>query len=169
MPLRDHFRPPLADFASWEELHGAWPGTIAFGLNTILPREYRSGVRVHVGPAIEIGVAAFENDKSAATGYRLAVADAAVVVDRSAPRAAAVGGKLQGHLPRAPDCLSTVCHGLILVQGPDQRNQIGHFCGDIRRSAGTIARQTQRLRSISHPPPTLPGRSGVVLSSRRTS
>jgi hypothetical protein len=64
MPLRDHFRPPLADFASWEELHGAWPGTIAFRLNTILPREYRSGVRVHVGPAIEIDVASFENDKS---------------------------------------------------------------------------------------------------------
>ena len=62
MPLRDHFHPPLADFASWEELHGAWPGTIAFRLNTILPPEYRSGVRVHVGPAIEIDVAAYEND-----------------------------------------------------------------------------------------------------------
>ena len=64
MPLRDHFRPPLADFASWEELHGAWPGTIAFRLNDILPSEYRSGVRVHVGTAIEIDVAAFEDNEA---------------------------------------------------------------------------------------------------------
>jgi hypothetical protein len=65
VPLRDHFRPPLADFASWEELYGAWPGTIAFRLNAILPREYRSGVRVHLGTVIEIDVAAFENDEPA--------------------------------------------------------------------------------------------------------
>ena len=44
MPLLDHFHPPLAEFASWEELHGAWPGIIAFRLNSILPREYRSGL-----------------------------------------------------------------------------------------------------------------------------
>ena len=25
MPLRDHFRPPLADKRSWDELHGGWP------------------------------------------------------------------------------------------------------------------------------------------------
>jgi hypothetical protein len=25
MPLRDHFRPPLSDRRSWEELHGGWP------------------------------------------------------------------------------------------------------------------------------------------------
>ena len=62
MPLRDHFRPPLADSRSWEELHGAWPGTIAFRLNAILPPEYYSGVRVHLGTPVEIDVAAFEND-----------------------------------------------------------------------------------------------------------
>ena len=28
MPLRDHFRPPLDDIASWEELHGQWPAMI---------------------------------------------------------------------------------------------------------------------------------------------
>ncbi len=63
MPLRDHFRPPLADFASWEELHGAWPGTIAFRLNTILPSEYCSGVRVHVGTQVEIDVVTPDNDE----------------------------------------------------------------------------------------------------------
>ena len=28
MPLRDHFRPPLDNVASWEELHGRWPMVI---------------------------------------------------------------------------------------------------------------------------------------------
>lgn len=46
MPLRDHFHPPLSDQRSWEELHGAWPTTIAFRLNAALPTGYRSGVRV---------------------------------------------------------------------------------------------------------------------------
>jgi hypothetical protein len=67
MPLRDHFRPPLADYASWEELHGAWPGTIAFRLNAILPPEYRSGVRVRLGTAVEIDVATFENTEPTGT------------------------------------------------------------------------------------------------------
>ena len=40
MPLRDHFRR-----ASWDEVHGAWPGVIAFRLNTLLLPEYRSGVK----------------------------------------------------------------------------------------------------------------------------
>ncbi len=60
MPLRDHFRPPVTNFASWEELHGAWPSTIAYRLNTLLPPEYRSGVKIHMGIAVEIDIAAFE-------------------------------------------------------------------------------------------------------------
>ena len=28
MPLRDHFRPPLADRRSWEGFHGQWPAMI---------------------------------------------------------------------------------------------------------------------------------------------
>ncbi len=67
MPLRDHFHGPLADFASWEELHGAWPGTIAFRLNAILPKEFRSGVRVRLGTAIEVDIGTFENDAVAGT------------------------------------------------------------------------------------------------------
>ncbi|HLN28493.1 MAG TPA: hypothetical protein VK395_12195 [Gemmataceae bacterium] len=61
MPLRDHFHPPLAEQRSWEELDGAWPGSIAFRLNSILPPNYYCGPRVHLGTAIEIDVAAFEN------------------------------------------------------------------------------------------------------------
>ena len=62
MPLRDHFHSPLADQRSWEELHGAWPGVIAFRLNAILPAGYYCGPRVHLGSAMEIDVAAYEND-----------------------------------------------------------------------------------------------------------
>lgn len=68
MPLRDHFRPPLTDLASWEELHGAWPGIIAFRLNSILPPDYRSGVKIHLGSAVEIDVAAFELQNVGASG-----------------------------------------------------------------------------------------------------
>jgi Protein of unknown function (DUF4058) len=60
MPLRDHFRPPVTDIASWEELHGLWPGIIAVRLNSLLPPNYRSGVKIHLGSAVEIDVAAFE-------------------------------------------------------------------------------------------------------------
>jgi hypothetical protein len=60
MPLRDHFHPPLKNFASWEEVHGAWPATIAYRLNSILPPHYRCGVKVHLGTLVEIDVATFE-------------------------------------------------------------------------------------------------------------
>ena len=63
MPLRDHFNPPLSEQRSWEELHGAWPGSIAFRLNAILPPDYYSGPHVHLGSTIEIDVAAFEGDE----------------------------------------------------------------------------------------------------------
>src|SRR5258706_4232310 len=64
MPLRDHFRPPLAELRSWEELHGAWPGSIAFRLNAILPPDYYCGPRVHLGSVIEIDVATFQDEES---------------------------------------------------------------------------------------------------------
>src|SRR5258708_1009374 len=62
MPLRDHFRPPVSEMASWEELHGAWPTTIAYSLNPILPPQYRCGVKIHLGNAVEIDAAAFESE-----------------------------------------------------------------------------------------------------------
>src|SRR5437868_15129126 len=62
MPLRDHFRPPLADTASWEELHGGWPMVIVQQLRTRLPPGYVAGPKVHVGAQVEIDVAAYERD-----------------------------------------------------------------------------------------------------------
>jgi hypothetical protein len=68
MPLRDFFHEPDLRKASWEEIHGAWPGVIAFRLNKMLPAEYRSGVKVHVGAAIEVDIGAYELDDPVSNG-----------------------------------------------------------------------------------------------------
>ena len=68
MPLRDHFRPPTTNFASWEELHGLWPGIMAVRLNSILPPEYRSGLKIHLGNVVEVDVAAFELENAGDPG-----------------------------------------------------------------------------------------------------
>jgi hypothetical protein len=49
MPLRDHFRPPLSDRRSWEELHGGWPMMIVAALDRKLPPDYFAGPRVQKG------------------------------------------------------------------------------------------------------------------------
>ncbi len=67
MPLRDHFRPPLDDIASWEELHGAWPTVIVMTLNRKLPPRYVAAPRVHLGPYMEIDVSAYDKDERAAS------------------------------------------------------------------------------------------------------
>jgi hypothetical protein len=66
MPLRDHFRPPLADTTSWQELHGQWPAVIVQHLRGVLPPGYVAGPRVCVGGQIEIDVAAHERDDAPA-------------------------------------------------------------------------------------------------------
>ena len=49
MPLRDHFRPPLDDVHSWDELHGGWPMTIVQKLVEVLPEPYFAAPGVHLG------------------------------------------------------------------------------------------------------------------------
>jgi hypothetical protein len=66
MPLRDHFRPPVAATVSWEELHGGWPMVIVQQLRTTLPPGYVAGPRVHASGQVEIDVAAYERDDVAA-------------------------------------------------------------------------------------------------------
>ncbi len=68
MPLRDHFRPPLDDIASWEELHGAWPAMIVMALNPKLPPRYVAAPRVHLGASMEIDVSADDKDETASFG-----------------------------------------------------------------------------------------------------
>ena len=49
MPLRDHFRPPLDDLHSWDELHGGWPMVMVQHLVKILPEPYFAAPGVHLG------------------------------------------------------------------------------------------------------------------------
>lgn len=65
MPLRDHFRPPLSEISSWEEVHGQWPAVIVHQLGQLLPPRYMAGPRVHRGAEVEIDVATFESDAAA--------------------------------------------------------------------------------------------------------
>jgi hypothetical protein len=62
MPLRDHFRPPLDDKRSWDELHGQWPAMIVQRLFGTLPEGYVAAPGVRSDIAFEItaggGVAA---------------------------------------------------------------------------------------------------------------
>jgi len=57
MPLRDHFRPPLDDRASWEVFHGGWPMEIVRSLAARLPPEFVAAPHVHHGAFFEIDVA----------------------------------------------------------------------------------------------------------------
>jgi Protein of unknown function (DUF4058) len=47
MPLRDHFRPPLDNDLSREELHSQWPAVIVQSLRKRLPSGFIAGPRVH--------------------------------------------------------------------------------------------------------------------------
>jgi hypothetical protein len=62
MPLRDHFRPPVSNQVSWEEIHGMWPARIVLQLRTLLPTGYVAGPKIHAGSQVEIDAAAFEHD-----------------------------------------------------------------------------------------------------------
>lgn len=59
MPLRDHFRPPLDDVHSWDELHGMWPATIVRALVEVLPEPYFAAPGVHLGTLYEIDVGTY--------------------------------------------------------------------------------------------------------------
>jgi len=63
MPLRDHFRAPLDDAASWEGFHGQWPATIVQQLRRELPEGFVAEPRVHLGSRVEIDVATFEQSE----------------------------------------------------------------------------------------------------------
>jgi Protein of unknown function (DUF4058) len=62
MPLHDHFRPPLDDEHSWEELHGQWPAVIVQQLRKQLPAGYVAAPHVHSGSQVAVDIAAFEKD-----------------------------------------------------------------------------------------------------------
>jgi hypothetical protein len=122
MPLRDHFHPPVTKSASWEELHGAWPATIAYRLNALLPPEYRSGVKVHLGNLVEVDVGAFEIENASEPEteeltppeYEVRVYDQedsrrlVAVVEIVSPR--------NKDRSEARDAITSKCHAMLLEQ-----------------------------------------------------
>jgi hypothetical protein len=60
MPLRDHFRPPLATTHPWEGFHSTWATLIAGQLNERLPPDYVAIPLTSRGPMVEIDVSALE-------------------------------------------------------------------------------------------------------------
>lgn len=68
MPLRDHFRSPVNDKHTWDELHGGWPMMIVQQFFDILPPGYTAAPGVRLGMTFEIDVSAFEVDDSAGNG-----------------------------------------------------------------------------------------------------
>ena len=59
MPLRDHFRPPLDDVHSWDELHGGWPMMIVQELIEVLPEPYFAAPGVHLGTLYEVDIGTY--------------------------------------------------------------------------------------------------------------
>jgi Protein of unknown function (DUF4058) len=59
MPLRDHFRSPLDDVHSWDELHGMWPAMIVRQLVNVLPEPYFAAPGVHLGTLYEVDVGTY--------------------------------------------------------------------------------------------------------------
>jgi hypothetical protein len=71
MPLRDHFRPPLDNYASWTGFHGGWPMVIVQHMIKSLPDGYIAEPRAQIGGYYEIDVAAFERDDLPASSFAL--------------------------------------------------------------------------------------------------
>ncbi len=62
MPLHDHFRSPVNDTHSWDEVHGGWPMEIVRDLTTILPAGFRAAPKVHLGSPFEVDVSTYDLD-----------------------------------------------------------------------------------------------------------
>ena len=68
MPLRDHFRAPLDDVHSWDELHGMWPAMIVRQLIEVLPEPYFAAPGVHLGTLYEIDVGTYREPSPESSG-----------------------------------------------------------------------------------------------------
>jgi hypothetical protein len=68
MPLRDHFRSPLDDVHSWDELHGMWPAMIVRKLIEVLPEPYFAAPGVHLGTLYEVDVGTYRDPPAESNG-----------------------------------------------------------------------------------------------------
>jgi hypothetical protein len=78
MPLRDHFRSPLADVRSWDELHGGWPMMIVQELIKVLPEPYFAAPGVHLGTLYEVDIGTYRRPLEEASDLDFAKGAAAV-------------------------------------------------------------------------------------------
>lgn len=61
MPLRDHFRSPVNDKHTWDEVHGQWPAMMVRELFDILPEGFQAAPKIHLGSPSEVDVATHED------------------------------------------------------------------------------------------------------------
>lgn len=78
MPLRDHFRSPLDDIHSWDELHGMWPAMIVRQLIEVLPEPYFAAPAVHLGTLYEIDVGTYRDPSPDSSGADVGQGESAV-------------------------------------------------------------------------------------------
>ncbi len=78
MPLRDHFRPPLDDLHSWDELHGGWPMMIVQKLIEVLPEPYFAAPGVHLGTLYEVDIGTYRRPMAEANDFDVAKGGLAV-------------------------------------------------------------------------------------------
>ena len=98
MPLRDHFRSPLDDVHSWDELHGIWLAVIVQQLIKFLPEPYFAAAGVHLGTLFEIDIGTYREPMSAAIEFEIGESGGGVAT--FAPRRLLNDGHAQrGHIP----------------------------------------------------------------------
>ncbi len=62
MPLRDHFRSPIDDRHSWDEIHGGWPMELVRQIRELLPHGYRAVPQIHLGSPFEVDVGTYDEE-----------------------------------------------------------------------------------------------------------
>ena len=83
VPLRDHFRAPLDDVHSWDELYGGWPMMIVQKLIEVLPELYFAAPGVHLGTLYEVDIGTYRRRLTEANDFD--VANGGVSVSTYAP------------------------------------------------------------------------------------
>jgi len=78
MPLRDHFRSPLDDVHSWDELHGMWPAMIVRELLEVLPEPYFAAPGVHLGTLHEVDIGTHRRPVEESNSFDASVGGVAV-------------------------------------------------------------------------------------------
>jgi hypothetical protein len=96
MPLRDHFRSPLDDKRSWDELHGMWPAVIVQNLVRALPEGYFAAAGVHLGTLYEIDIATFSDESYSGGDSEVGNAGGVATATWAPPKPSVI---VQPHLP----------------------------------------------------------------------